>query len=214
MKWRDVGILALIVIVLGGYVYYSNNREVEPEELPVPTPPPADQQPISLFPPVTPAEVTWLEVRYSGGVTETVITRDEAGQWAQTIPDPEPLISTTVDSQVGQLLTLTSRRTLAADANPLSAYGLEVPTAEIVLVIAGADGSSVRHTLHIGDGVTGGTGYYVQKVGDSKVYIVTNTTIDTILRLTSAPPLVPTPTPEPTATEPAEEGEATATPAP
>ena len=214
MKWRDVGILALIVLLLGGYVYFQNSRESEPEAIPTATPLPVDLQPVNLLPTgVTAEAVNWLEIRYTGGLTETVIVRNEAGDWEQTVPEPAPLISATINSQVGQILGLTSQRTLAADANPLEAYGLAEPTAEIIIVVERESGAS-RQTLHIGNLVTGGTGYYVQKAGDNKVYIVSNATIDTILRLTSAPPLVPTPTAEPAVEEPADSSEATATPIP
>ena len=195
MSWRNVGILALIVAVLGGFVYWSNNRESTPEEIPVPTAQPAELEPEALFPPTLVADVERLEIRYSGGLTETIFLRNESNDWVQTIPEPQELITPTVNTQITTLLGTSSRRTLAADANPIGAYGLDEPTAEIVLAINEEIGRA-RRVLLIGKEVTGGTAYYVQIEGDGRVFIVNKTSIDPILLLTESPPLAPTPTAE------------------
>ena len=81
MSWRNVGILALIVVVLGGYVYFTNSRETEPEAIPVPTSPPAELQPVALFPPTLVDDLLRFELRPSGGITDTVFIRNEDGDW-------------------------------------------------------------------------------------------------------------------------------------
>ena len=157
--------------MLGGYVYFINSRETEPEAIPVPTPLPTDLQPAALFPPTVIDNLLRFEIRPSGGITDTVFIRNDDGDWVQSIPEPAQLITPTVNTQLTSLLGISSRRTLAPDTNPLDAYGLAEPSVEIIVVVEGEAGA-VRRTLLIGNLVTGNGAYYVQVSGDPRVYIV------------------------------------------
>ncbi len=118
--------------------------------------------------------------------------RQDDGVWMQTVPTTTVAISRTLESSAGSLLSLSSRRTLSPDANPLSAYGLDQPAATIVVAVrrAGEDGSeqTIRHTLLVGNQTPAEDGYYVQKVGDQRVHIISTTAVDTILGLIDDPP--------------------------
>ena len=199
-RWRNTLILFVLALALGGYAWFISQPENAPA-VPLPTaqPPAATNERVPLFPEANGVNVTRVELSAREPFTPTTLIQDEFGSWYQTVPTRTQLVTATLNTQMTTLATLTSRRVLVADANPLAAYGLAEPAYEIVLYAARADGTSVRYTLFVGDSLTTSDGYYVQRKGDDRVFIVAVAGIDAVIGLPAALPVfVPIPTPVPT----------------
>ncbi|HEX6385880.1 MAG TPA: DUF4340 domain-containing protein [Anaerolineae bacterium] len=190
MSWRTTAILLVILLLLGGYVYYESQQEPQVEPLPTPLPEPERAELVTA----TIDEVNRLEVTRLEDDVSASFSRDEAGDWFQTVPTHTAVISQTMNTQLTGLVNLRSNRTLPADANPLSAYGLDDPAYQIVLATT-RDERTVRTTLLVGNETPAGDAYYVQKRGDPRVHIVPIGVIQNMIDLLDNPPV-----PEPTET--------------
>jgi hypothetical protein len=185
MSWRTTAVLFGLLLVLGGYVYWESRREVTPPE---PEPVAAAVESVRLVTGAGAEDVRRLDVsRREDGLTAS-FTREAGGLWTRTVPTTTQVISQTMEFAAGNLLTMTSRRTLPAGANPAAAYGLEEPAYQVVLAVADADERLIRHTFLLGDRLATGDGRYVQKRGDSSVYIVAGHVFDPVIDLLDSPP--------------------------
>lgn len=204
MNSRTTLILGVVLLVLVGYLLINNRADEEnaAEATTAPIPTTAPRTPVL---PETGANLVPVRMEISNTDTEgNSITRvfalESAGIWAQTVPTYTLLISGSIISQANGMLNISSRTVLPADDNPLSAYGLDDPSSTIV-VVANRDGQTVRYTFLIGNQIVGGTGYYLQREGDDRVYVVDLTAVDSALALlTTIPIQIPTPVPPLTTT--------------
>jgi len=188
VNWRTTAALLIVLIVLGGYVYYQNQQEPEPPPIPTPAAAPPAREP--LFPGATINGVDQLEItRRADGLT-AVFIRDEAGEWTRTVPTTTLVISQTLNTQVTGLINTQSTQRIAADANPLSVYGLESPAYEIAMTVTRSDGKRVRYTLLVGNEVPTGNNFYIQRKGDGRVHVVPSGSIQNMINLLETPPLV------------------------
>ena len=199
MSSRTTLILGVILLVLVGYLVISNRAE-EQEAAEATTPPIPTTAPRTRVIPEADAGSVPIRLELSntdedGNLIERVFAVDETGFWAQTVPTYTQLISGSIVSQANGMLNISSRLVLQGDDNPVSAYGLDNPASTIV-VVADHNGRSVRYTFLIGNQIVGGTGYYLQREGDSRVYVVDLTAVDSALSLLSLIPVLP-PTPVP-----------------
>ena len=195
MSWRTTAILFVILLFVGGYVYYQSRQEPAVEPLPTPLPQPEQADLVTA----TIDEVNRLDVTRLEDEANASFMRDEAGVWFQTVPTNTEVISQTMNTQIGGMVSLRSNRTLPADANPLSTYGLDEPEYEIILATT-RDERTVRTTLLVGNETPAGDAYYVQKRGDPRVHIVPIGVIQNMIDLLENPPL-PEPTPTPAVEE-------------
>lgn len=187
MNWRTTAVLFLIVLLLGGYVYYQSQQETEPTATPTAAAPTPAR--VALITGASVEQVERLDVtRFAEGTTAS-FQRDGRGNWTRTVPTTTQVISQTLNTQVTGLINLRSSRSLAPDLNPLSAYGLEEPAYEIVLVTAGEGDQRLRFTLLVGDETPTGNSFYVQERGDPQVYVIPKGSIENVIGLLDNPPL-------------------------
>lgn len=186
MNWRTTAVLFVILLALGGYLYYDSQREEEPvEEVAVEaTAVPVVNETFPLIEGLTITTVQTVTIQRSSDSVEASFSQDAAGNWEQTTPQAQTVLSTTLTSQVTGYLTLTSNRVFAAEDNPLSAYGLETPAYQITL-----SGSDQHHVLHVGNETPTKDGYYVQSGDDSRVFVVSKGSVDNLISLIDTPPL-------------------------
>lgn len=184
MSWRTTAVLFIVLLLVGGYVYYQSQQEPAVESLPTPLPQPEQAELVTA----SIDEVNRLDVTRLEDAAKASFTRDETGDWFQTVPTSTAVISQTMNLQIARLATLRSNRTLPADANPLSTYGLDEPAYEIVLATT-RDERTVRTTLLVGNETPAGDAYYVQKRGDPRVHIVPIGVIQNMIDLLENPPL-------------------------
>ena len=182
MSWRTTGVLFLMLLVLGGIVYWQQ-QAAGPTE---PTPAPASgagtfAETVPLLPDLTTDDVQRLEVSRTGSGDRRTYQQEE-GIWTQTVPTTTQVLSSTIVTALQSLLDAGSRRTLSPDANPLDAYGLAEPGSTIVIA-ARRDGATARHTFYVGNLTPAGDAYYLQKAGDPRIHIVASFPINNILDL-------------------------------
>jgi len=191
MNWRTTAALFVILVALGGVVYWQSRQEATNAGA-TPTVPSPAAETTPLFPGAATDNLLRLEVERAEDGAAVHFQRENDGAWTQTVPTTTVAISRTLESNVGSLLTLNSRRALSPDENPLSAYGLDQPAATIIVAVrrAAEEGSeqTIRHTLHVGNQTPAEDGYYVQKIGDRRVHIVPTTAVDAVLGLVDDPP--------------------------
>lgn len=198
MSWRTTAILFVVVLVLAGLVFIQSRQEPEVEEVPTAQP---TLPTVRMFDDIiTLDQVTELSVQRIISDTSVLFLHDARGDWYQTFPTQTQVISATLSGQVNNLINLSSRRTFGPNENPLEAYGLDEPQAQISLSYR-KDEVVVRATFLVGDLVPGGNGYYFQKQGDPRVHIVPQFNVTGLLDLVGKPPVqLPTPTPVITST--------------
>jgi hypothetical protein len=189
MSWRTTGALFLILLLLGGYVWWSQNQAspddaASPESFP--TPPPQVETP-RLFPNLTAEQIIRLEVVDLIADLTVTFAREDDGRWYQTVPTRTAVISVTMENHSRNLANLTSRRVLPPDANPPEAYGLDAPDYEIVIVSQRED-QVIRQRLLIGSPTATGDAYYTQKPGDGRVYLIAAFSLENLLLLRENPP--------------------------
>ncbi|MCA9929244.1 MAG: DUF4340 domain-containing protein [Anaerolineales bacterium] len=192
MSWRTTAVLFVILLALGGFIYYQSQQEPSDE-------PPATAEPAGTLPAPTPEQIslvrTTLEEVRGLGVTrsaddaQTQFLRDETGIWTQTVPTTTLVISQTMETQVIGLINLRTTNTLAADANPPAAYGLDTPAYQISLAAMRDATTTIRITLLIGNKTPTGNSYYVQLDGDPRVHVAPAAAIDNMINLIENPPL-------------------------
>lgn len=185
MSWRTTGILFVILVLVGGLVYLQSRQDDAATGDATPTA--SAPNTVSIFDGVTVDDVRRLEVTAGSG-EEASFSREAEGGWYMTVPTATTVISQTVTNSVMGLINTGSRRTFTAEENPLEVYGLEDPSREIV-VVAGREGQLLRYQLEIGNETPAGDAYYVLRDGDSRVHLMTKSTLDSILELATAPPL-------------------------
>lgn len=192
MNWRTTAALFVVVVILGAVVYFLNQQEpaipeVEGTVEPVPTPL------TNLVTETTINDVQRLEIHRFEDDTLVIFTHEENGDWFQVVPTNTLVISGTMLSEVTRIVNMTSQSILSAEANPLSAYGLDNPQYEIVLVGRRGE-NNVRFTFLIGSKTPTGDRYYLQKQGDPRIHVVLSSTIDGLIGFLDERP-IPTPTP-------------------
>lgn len=190
MSGRTLAILFVVLLLVAAAAILVNQRAPAPE--PTPEIPPTPER-VQFLEGATIESVTRLDVRDNLNDDFASFFRDGQGLWYQTNPTATLVISQTMNSQVTGLLNMTSQRTLGADENPLSAYGLDNPAYTVVLAFQGEDGLVTRALFLVGNETPAGTGYYLQKEGDPRVYIVPTFSLNSLISLLTSPP-VPTPT--------------------
>ena len=198
MRFRNTLLVVLVFLALGGYAYFFEYKQEEPEELATRTAPLWD---------VRAEEIQQLDIRGPDGGTRLMREEDA---WVLVDPATEerqPADTARVDRIIDSLARLQPLRVLT-ETMALSEYGLASPAWQATIRMQ----SGEEQTLAWGDQTPQGTSYYVKKGGEDAVYIISGLTIEELERLVREPAYEPTPTP--TATPmPAETAEAVTPPA-
>jgi hypothetical protein len=177
-------LLAILVLVVGAYFLIKNHpfKKVEP------TP--------------TLSGNSFL-VTQSDGVLQSLRIYDEKGHnfkmqrdlsktWVITAPTSEvadQALAGAAETQVGALRIVTP-----LESPPeLSVVGLDVPADTMELGFV----SGLSHKLEVGNLTPTGSGYYV-RFDDGKIYVISQSGIDALVKLLTAPPYPATETPLPT----------------
>lgn len=191
MSWRTTAVLFIILLALGGYIYYQNQQESETvtESEPVGTLPPPTPERFNLVR-ATLESVQGLNVTRLEDGTEAQFLRDDQGIWTQTVPTTTQVISQTMETFMAGMINMQTSRSFRSDESPLSAYGLDEPAHNITIAAFKDDISIVRITLLIGNETPTSGSYYVQLDGDPRVHLVLKGPIDNMINLIDNPPLL------------------------
>jgi len=177
-------LLAVLALFIGAYFYLK----AHPLQLSAPTPTP------------TATESSFLITKEDDTLTKVVITdaqgntfqmgRDAAGNWAITQPELAAADQSQAEAAETQLFALKVVTTLETSPSP-DAIGLDPAADTISLEFS----SSRQQILEVGGLTPTSSGYYVQL--EDKIYVVSQYSIDAVVKLLQNPPYLATPTPVP-----------------
>jgi hypothetical protein len=185
MSFRNTAILVVVLVVLGGIVFFvsrGDNAAVDPDATATPAPL------TSLSPPDVAA------VSIKEGDRSIAVERESDG-WVIVSDEREPAGEDKVNRAIDDLVRLRPTRTLA-DIDNLEDFGLAEAVWTIELMPT--EGESV--VLEVGDENPQGTARYLKVAGDTDVHLVPKVAVENIRGWLEIPPYPPTPTPEPTPT--------------
>jgi hypothetical protein len=156
MKFRGLIVAAVVLLILGGVLYWSEHHK--PKE-------PAPSTTTATILKIDPASVTRLTVKQKGADPVT-LSRTGASSWSITSPSQFPADNSTVTSMLSSLAPLNSDSVVEDHATDLSQFGLADPALEID--VTGKDNKTSR--LLFGDDAPTGGGTYVQLAGNPSVF--------------------------------------------
>jgi hypothetical protein len=207
MKFRNTLILLVVLILVGGYVYYSQKQTANQ-----PSPSAADVPTVAPVLEIDPAQV--LTITVQGPAGETRLSRTDANALWQ-MDSTAPMTSTVSGLQeadperaanILSIATLISANRTLTDVTDLSSFGLATPQWSVTIEGAG----QAHYTIYLGDKNPDGASCYAMRAGYTNVYLIPAYVGDDLRGLVDNPPVKPTPTPTATPTPPMQE--ATATP--
>lgn len=155
MKFRGLLIAAVVLVALGGLLYWSNHHKE----------PPATNSKSPTVVRIVPAEVTSLTVKQQGQPPVT-ITRASGDQWQITAPAAYPADASAVTSILSTLSPLLAVEVVENKAADLGPFGLASPAVEVDVVTKNKETKKVL----VGDDTPAGEDVYVAVAGDPRVY--------------------------------------------
>jgi hypothetical protein len=181
-------LLVILALVIGAYFVIKNRPSATSTEA---TPTALGNNFL-----VTPADGT-LQILHISDTQNRVVQmqRDASGTWIVTLPtlgDADQSLAGAAETQVGALRIVT---TLENSLN-LADAGLDTPAYTLELTFA----SGVQHVIQVGTLTPTTSGYYV-RYDAGNLYVVSQSGIDALLNLLTAPPYPATETPIPTTEE-------------
>jgi hypothetical protein len=179
-----------ILLILGGYIWYTFLRSDAPPLTPA-TPAPT----AILFLSLDPNKVQAVEVRDVKNNEGTRVVRDGAN-WKMEQPKQGEADATRIDDLLFAFGSLEANRKLAAPGD-LVGYGLNPPQYQLNLSLQ--DGSAL--TIQIGNENPDGAHLYAMKNGDASVYLIDSSHRKQIEEFVTLPPYTPTPSPTPAPSE-------------
>ena len=159
MKFRGLLAAVVILLILGGVLYWSEHRKPSPAAASSPSTPAIVK--------VDAADVTSLTVTQKGEPPVTLV-RSSPGQWQITAPLQTRADSSAVSGILSTLAPLTAERVVEDKATDLSQFGLADPSVQLNIVRK----NNKTTQLSIGDTTPTGNAIYVAVAGDPRVFTV------------------------------------------
>jgi hypothetical protein len=184
MSTRTTLVLLALLILVGFAVYFIEFRK--PAGGAVATPNAAGSATLLTL---TAPAINSITVRDAVSNTQVSATRDVSSTWRLSDPAGQLADAATMDSLIGRLASLYVQRTLTPTGG-LGEYGLLTPTLSVQIDLV-----SGSLSFAVGDMTPSQGAYYVQKSGDTHVYLVETGLVDDLRKLAQQPPLAATPTP-------------------
>lgn len=175
VNWRSALVLLAALIGLGIFAYES-------------WPKPAPQSPPQSFLCAT-HDAVLVRIQSADRVVE-LERAAPADAWRLTRPVRSATEPDVVQYLMGSISSIGVLNTLPT-ADPPGAYGLDKPRETLTCrVVSGAS-----YNLSVGNQSFDGSGYYAQKSGDSRVFVISGVAVDAFDRALAEPPVKPVPSP-------------------
>lgn len=182
---RSTWILVVIFLALVGVFWYLNRGDQTAAE-DVTTTPVATSEYIVTAQDGTPIDITIAD---ANGTTVEV-ARNDASQWVLKQPIETEADQASVGAAITQLQALKVLSSFELDPTTV---GLVPPS--YVITVKFAEGGD--RVLDVGSVTTTNSGYYVRKSGSDKTYVVSKSSLDSLLSMVTTPPYASTPMPSP-----------------
>jgi uncharacterized protein DUF4340 len=162
MKIRGLIIAAFVLLMLSGFLYWSEHRK------------PGDNAKISADSPpailkLDQAAITSLELKKKDA-EPIQLTKADSGEWRITQPKPLRADQNTVSSMLSTVSSLNSERLVEDKASNLKTYGLEQPALEVDI---GEKGNKSQK-LVIGDDTPASGGVYAMLADEPRVFTMSS----------------------------------------
>ncbi|MGI8562066.1 MAG: DUF4340 domain-containing protein [Candidatus Dormibacter sp.] len=174
VSWK--GGVALLVLLFGIAAYLFLNR---------PQPSPAQ----AAFVPCDLLNTVYVKVEGRSGAV-TMERTDVRAEWQLLSPGPEPGDHGRITTLISALNSIRVLNTLQ-NGGSTTAEGLAQPR-EVVSCRTAAGAS---YTLSVGNRSFDGSGYYAQRGGDQRIYVISSVEVDEFDRVLAQPPVKSTPSP-------------------
>jgi Domain of unknown function (DUF4340) len=169
MKIRGLIVAALVFLVLGGLLYWSEHHKSADDTRKAS----ADAPPSILK--LDSSAITQLSVRKKD-TAPLVLTKAQSGKWEITEPQSFGADQDTVSSMLSTLSALNSERLVEEKAGDVKPYGLDTPGVEVDFT----DKNNKTQKLLIGDDTPTGSAVYAMLAGDPRVFTVANYTKNSV----------------------------------
>lgn len=161
MQFRGLLLAAVLLLGLGGLVYWSNSAEEKKAKNP-PTDPNAPPKIVEI-----PADqINQIEI--AKGAETTTLKRGADGKWELTAPKPSRADQDSANTLAGTFTSLASDRLIEDKAADLKPFGLATPVETVT--ITKKDGKTAK--LLLGDDTPTNNGVYAKLDSDPRVFTV------------------------------------------
>ena len=160
MKPRGLLAAVIVLLVLGGALWWSNRKQKADAAKPV-----ADTTTKILSIPED--QIKEVTIKKTGAET-TVLRKGDDGKWQLAEPKPQRADQDTAKSLISSLATLNADKVVEDKAADLAPYGLTAPTLDVTVLKK--DGKS--QDFLVGDDTPTGGGAYAKLAGDAHVYTI------------------------------------------
>lgn len=161
MKFRGLIVAVLVLLALGGVLYWSNHHK---SSEPSPASPPSASTSILKL---NQGAVNRLTIAQKGSEPVSLV-KGNADKWQITKPQPLNADQDAVNSLLSTLSNLNADRVVEDKASNLTEYGLEDPAASVDL---GTSDHNQRKLL-LGDSTPAGSDVYAMLSGDPRVFTI------------------------------------------
>ncbi len=170
MKFRGLIVAIVVLLALGGTLYWSEHRK--PAEG---APKGTDAAPSILK--LDEASITRVEVKKTDS-EPIVLTKSSSGAWQISEPRPYNADQNNVSSTLSSLSSLTSERVVEDKASDLKQFGLAPPAVEVDLF----EKDNKSQKLLLGDDTPTGSAVYTMLAGDPRVFTIASYNRNTIAK--------------------------------
>src|SRR5579864_2286092 len=160
MKIRGLTIAALVLLVLGGVLYWSNHHPSDES-----TKISADTAPAILK--LDQATITKVEIKKKDA-EPLALAKANSGDWQISEPKPFRAAQSAASGLVSALSSLNSQRVIEDKASDLKTFGLETPALEVDL----GEKDNKSQKLLLGDETPASGGVYAMLADDPRVFTV------------------------------------------
>jgi len=161
MKFRGLLIAVVVLLVLGGLLYWSNHRKTAEENAATP----ASTQPLILK--MDQAAISELTIELKG-TSPLTLQKDASGTWRITEPQTLNADQDAVNGVLMTLANLPAERVIENKATDLHQYGLDDPVVQVK--ITGKNRN--ERELLLGDDTPAGGDTYAMLAGDPRVFTI------------------------------------------
>ena len=170
MKIHGLAIAALVLLTLGGFLYWSEHHKPGDDTSKIS----ADTPPTILK--LDEASITKLELKKKDS-QPIQLAKSNSGEWQITQPKQLRADESAVSAVLSTLSSLNSERLVEDKASDLKNFGLDNPALEVDL----GEKDNKSQKLLIGDDTPVGSGVYAMLAGDPRVFTIasyTKTSVD------------------------------------
>ena len=160
MKLHNLILAAVILLALGGTLYWSEHRKPSADEAKA-----SDTSPVILK--LDNTAITRVELKEKSA-EPIVLTKSSSGAWEIIQPKPLAADQSTISSSLSTLSSLTSERVVDDKPSDLGQYGLAPPGLEVDVT---EKNNNVKKLL-LGDDTPTGSAVYTMLAGDPRIFTI------------------------------------------